>query len=44
MLEKVRRWCSRQHLFVPGERILIACSGGADSLALTDVLLQLQQP
>ncbi len=44
MLEKVRQWCSQQQLFVPGERILIACSGGADSLALTDVLLQLRQP
>lgn len=44
MLEKVRQWCSWQHLFMPGERILIACSGGADSLALTDVLLQLREP
>ena len=34
----------RQHgIFTPGSRIVIACSGGPDSLALVEVLLALRK-
>ena len=41
MREKVDQFC-RQHKLLPkGCRVLVACSGGADSLALLDILWQL---
>lgn len=42
MIKKVKAWCDRHQLLRQGDRILIACSGGPDSLALTDILLCLQ--
>lgn len=42
MLDKVKKWCERHHLLKSGDTVLIACSGGADSLALTDILMALK--
>lgn len=41
MLDKISAWCDRHLLLRDGDRVVIACSGGADSLALTDILLKL---
>jgi tRNA(Ile)-lysidine synthase len=38
----VRRTVLREGMIKPGERVLVACSGGADSVALLDVLLGLR--
>ncbi|HWR43507.1 tRNA lysidine(34) synthetase TilS [Sporomusa sp.] len=38
MLDKVKAWVNSHKLFVPGSRILAACSGGPDSLALVHML------
>jgi uncharacterized protein (TIGR00269 family) len=38
---QVERAIAREHMFTPDERILIAVSGGKDSLALWDVLVTL---
>ena len=43
MLEKVKKWCRENELFTAGDSIVIACSGGPDSLALADVFLQLRE-
>ena len=42
LLEAVRRTMERQALAAPGSRILVALSGGADSVALLFVLRELQ--
>ena len=39
--EKVRQYIAREGLFVEGDRLLVALSGGADSVALLRVLLSL---
>jgi len=38
MREKVEQFCRANGLLPAGSRILVACSGGADSLALLDIL------
>lgn len=43
MLEKVKCYCDQNGLLKQGDTILIACSGGPDSLALVDVLLKLKE-
>ncbi|HNQ81936.1 MAG TPA: ATP-binding protein, partial [Candidatus Aminicenantes bacterium] len=41
LVSKVRRTILRRSLAVPGDLILVACSGGADSTALLHVLRDL---
>lgn len=41
MLEKVKKWIHRYGLISPEEKVLAACSGGADSLALVHILQRL---
>ncbi|AMV71593.1 tRNA lysidine(34) synthetase TilS [Desulfuromonas carbonis] len=41
MLAKVSRYIRRHALVTPGDRVLVAVSGGSDSLALLDLLHQL---
>ncbi|MDF2875824.1 MAG: tilS [Sporomusa sp.] len=42
MLDKVKSWVNNHKLFVPGSRVLAACSGGPDSLALVHMLNRLK--
>lgn len=42
MIEKIKAWCKNRQLLHKGDKIVIACSGGPDSLALTDILLKLK--
>mgnify|MGYP000662342169 CR=1 FL=1 len=42
IISKVLAYGDRHGLLLPGRHILVACSGGADSLALLDILLQLR--
>ncbi len=41
MREKVEQFCNRYKLLPDSSRILVACSGGADSMALLDILRKL---
>ena len=43
MLEEAVRYARAQDLLHPGMHVLVACSGGPDSLALLDMLLQLRR-
>ena len=42
--EQVRRAIDEHHMLEPGERVLVAVSGGKDSLALWDLLHALDIP
>src|SRR4051812_5175976 len=43
MLEKVIKYIREKQLLRPGERVALACSGGADSVALLHVLAELRE-
>jgi tRNA(Ile)-lysidine synthase len=43
MLEKVLNYIREQQLLTPGQRVAVACSGGADSVALFHVLVELRE-
>jgi tRNA(Ile)-lysidine synthase len=43
MLKKVLKYILEQQLLRPGERVTVACSGGADSVALLHVLAELRE-
>lgn len=43
MRDKVLAFCRRERLFQPGDRVVCALSGGADSVAMTHCLLSLRQ-
>lgn len=42
MLSRIKNWADSYQLFKPDSRILAACSGGPDSLALVHILHRLQ--
>ncbi len=44
ILDRCRRFIEAHRLLAPSDRVLVACSGGADSLALLDILGRLSQP
>lgn len=41
MIQTIENFCLKHNLFIANEHLLIACSGGADSLALVDIFRQL---
>jgi len=41
MLTKVKEWIGRHRLIQKGDRVVVACSGGPDSLALVHILYRL---
>ncbi len=43
MIRKVERFCRMHHILHKGDPILVACSGGPDSLALLYVLAELRE-
>lgn len=43
LLNKVERFCAQRRLLLAGDAVLIACSGGPDSLALADLLLRMRE-
>src|SRR6185437_1525573 len=43
MLENVLKYIREQQLLRPGERVAVACSGGADSVTLLHILAELRQ-
>jgi tRNA(Ile)-lysidine synthase len=42
MLTKVKSWIDQQGLLNADDKVVVACSGGPDSMALLDLLLQLR--
>ncbi|MBC7332553.1 MAG: tRNA lysidine(34) synthetase TilS, partial [Synergistetes bacterium] len=41
IIEKVRRFIDKYNLFEKGEKVLVAVSGGVDSVVLLDLLVNL---
>lgn len=44
MLTKVKEWIECHRLIRKGDKVVVACSGGPDSLALVHILCQLAEP
>ena len=44
MLTRFRDFITREHLFVEGQQVLLAVSGGRDSVALCDLVYRMGQP
>ena len=42
MLEKVKDWCHKYELLNKNDKIIVACSGGPDSLTLLNILLKMR--
>ena len=42
-MDKVLKYIREQHLLQPGQRVAVACSGGADSVALLRILADLRE-
>ena len=42
-MEKALKYIREQHLLRPGQRVAVACSGGADSVALLRILVDLRE-
>ncbi len=43
LLRKTEKFIDRYELLAPGGRVLVACSGGPDSLALLSILLEIRE-
>lgn len=43
LLKDTARFCVREQLIFPGVKVLAACSGGPDSLAMLDILVRLSR-
>ncbi|MFA6126953.1 MAG: tRNA lysidine(34) synthetase TilS [Bacteroidales bacterium] len=44
LLDRFKGFVETERLFQPGERLVVALSGGADSLAMVDLLTRIDQP
>ena len=42
MLKQLRDFCEKNSLLQRGKTVLVACSGGPDSMAMLDMLLNLK--
>ena len=43
MVDKIIRFCEEQHIFHEGEGVLLGLSGGADSVCLLHLLVELRE-
>ena len=43
VIKQVKKFCLDNKLVSEGDRVIIACSGGSDSLAMLDIFLTLRE-